>query len=248
MNIPHVIAHRGDSDARPENTLAAFAAALEAGADLIELDVQLTRDRYPVVIHDPTVDRTTSGRGAVGELSLAELRVLSAGYPARFGGAFADERIPTLLEVLAFLHERARVVIEIKHESGGGPLDDGVEAHTLAAVHRTATQGDVALLSFDTRILARCRTLDPQVPRGHLFLRATDEQVLACSASAGASFILPEKGMLSPSLVTSARAAGLRVGTWLVDDPEELADLRRYELFGIGTNRPGVMLEALAGG
>lgn len=248
MSTPRVIAHRGDSDARPENTLAAFAAALEAGADLIELDVQLTRDRQAVVIHDPTVDRTTSGRGPVAELSLAELRTLSAGYPDRFGTAFAGERVPTLLEALAFLHERARVVIEIKHESAGGAIEDGVEAQTLAAVHRTGTQADVALLSFDTGILGRCRTLDAQVPRGHLFFRASDEQVLASSAAVGASFILPEKGMLSPSLVTSARAAGLRVGTWLVDDPEELPALLRYELFGIGTNRPGALLEALAGG
>jgi glycerophosphoryl diester phosphodiesterase len=248
MTPPRVIAHRGDSAARPENTLAAFAAALEAGADVIELDVQLTRDRHAVVIHDPTLERTTSGRGAVADLSLAELRTLSAGYPERFGAAFADQRVPTLLEALAFLHERARVVIEIKHESAGGPLEEGVEAQTLAAVHRTGTQADVALLSFDTGILTRCRALDPQVPRGHLFFRASDEQVLTSAAAIGASFILPEKGMLTPSLVTRARAAGLRVGTWLVDDPEELPALRRYDLFGIGTNRPGVMLEALGAG
>jgi glycerophosphoryl diester phosphodiesterase len=76
------------------------------GAALVEFDVQLTRDGHVVVIHDPTVDRTTNGRGRVGDLSLAELRTLSAGYPERFGSSYSGERIPTLAEVLAFLNGR----------------------------------------------------------------------------------------------------------------------------------------------
>jgi glycerophosphoryl diester phosphodiesterase len=92
---PLVIAHRGDSFARPENTLLSFASALEAGAALVEFDVQLTRDQQVVVIHDPTVERTTDGRGAVKDLTLAEIRRLSAGYPQRFGDAHRGERVPT---------------------------------------------------------------------------------------------------------------------------------------------------------
>ena len=91
-----VIAHRGDSAHRPENTLAAIAGALELGVSAVEIDVQLTRDGRVVVMHDPTLDRTTSGRGDVRQLSLAEIRALSAGYPSRFGTAYQGEHVPTL--------------------------------------------------------------------------------------------------------------------------------------------------------
>src|SRR5205814_5269304 len=97
---PLVIAHRGDSAHRPENTMASFASALEVGADLVELDVQLTRDGAVVVIHDATLERTTSGRGDVREMALREVRAVSAGFPSRFGAAYAGERVPVLAEVL----------------------------------------------------------------------------------------------------------------------------------------------------
>jgi glycerophosphoryl diester phosphodiesterase len=86
---PLVIAHRGDSAHRPENTLASFASALEVGADLVEFDVQLTRDGAVVVLHDPSLERTTTGRGDVRAMTLVELRAVSAGYPSRFGPAYA---------------------------------------------------------------------------------------------------------------------------------------------------------------
>jgi len=102
-----VIAHRGDSAHRPENTLAAIAGALELGVSAVEIDVQLTRDGRVVVMHDPTLDRTTSGRGEVRQLSLAEIRALSAGYPSRFGTAYQGEHVPTLAEVLTLVRDRA---------------------------------------------------------------------------------------------------------------------------------------------
>lgn len=249
MGTPRIIAHRGDSAAHPENTLAAFAAALEVGAELVELDVQLTRDGHVVVIHDPTVERTTNGRGAVGELTLVELRALSAGYPAVFGDAFSGERVPTLAEALHFLRGRARTVIEIKRESAAGPhadADDGIEALTLAEVHRAGVQREVALVSFGTEVLLRCRRLDPQVPRGHLFHRVSADELLAAAAAVQADIVLPEKGLLDAGLCARIRAAGLHVATWLVDDPAELPALLEYDLFGIGTNHPGRLLEALS--
>src|SRR5262249_45661174 len=133
---PLIIAHRGDSSHRPENTLAAFVGALEVGADLVELDVQLTADGHIVVIHDVTVDRTTDGRGDVRRMSLPEIRALSAGYGAVFGAAYAGERVPTLAEALGLLRGRARVMIEIKGESVGADDEDGIESRTIAEVRR----------------------------------------------------------------------------------------------------------------
>lgn len=241
---PLIIAHRGDSAHRPENTLAAFASALEAGADIVEMDVQLTGDGQLAVIHDPSVDRTTDGKGRVGEMTLAELRRLSAGYPARFGGAHAGERVPSLGEALAFLKGRARALIEIKKESVGDDDKGGVEALVVEEVRRQGMERDVVLISFDTRALRRCRRHAPELRRGHLFHGAEVASLLGRAREADCDLVLPEKGMLSEELLAAAREARLTVATWVVDDPEELRALARYELFAVGTNRPGELIEA----
>ena len=103
-----VIAHRGASGHAPENTLAAFRKAVSLGAPFIETDLQLSRDARFVAIHDATVDRTTGGRGAVHDLTLAELRRLDAG--SWFGSEYAGERLPTLDEILEFAKDRKSVV------------------------------------------------------------------------------------------------------------------------------------------
>lgn len=243
---PLVIAHRGDSAHRPENTLASFASALEAGAQLVELDVQATRDGVPVVLHDPTLDRTTTGRGPVREKSLVEVRALSAGYPARFGDAYAGERVPTLAEALAFLRGRARVMVEIKGESVGDDAEAGIEARTVAEVRKAGMVGEVAFLSFDRRALLRCREQAPEIPRGHLFYRAAVDEVLRGVREAACDIVMPEKGMLADELCARVKQEGRKLGTWVVDDPEELRALERFGLYGVATNRPGVLLEALA--
>jgi glycerophosphoryl diester phosphodiesterase len=244
--IPLVIAHRGDSAHRPENTLASFQSALEVGAALVEFDVQLTRDGHVVVIHDPTVDRTTNGCGLVSEMSLVELRALSAGYPDRFGSSYSGERIPTLAEVLAFLRGRVRAMVEIKGDSVSDDAVGGVEARTIEEVRRQGMSAELALVSFDTRALRRCRDLAPEIVRGHLFGQPGLEQAVAACQEVGAQVMMPEKTLLSEEARDRARSAGLKLATWVVDDPEELEPLRRFELYGLASNRPGVMLEALA--
>jgi glycerophosphoryl diester phosphodiesterase len=245
---PLIIAHRGDSAQRPENTLASFASALEVGAELVECDVQLTRDGQVVVIHDPTLDRTTTGRGRVGELTLPEIRAFSAGYPERFGRAYAGERVPTLAETLGLLRERARIMIEIKTESVLEAEADGIEARAIGEVRKAGMARDVAFLSFDRRALLRCRKLAPEMPRGHLFLRASAEEMIAGAREADCDIVMPEKGMLKDELGQGVRAAGLKLATWVVDEPEELRALARFDLYGVGSNRPGLLLEALADG
>jgi glycerophosphoryl diester phosphodiesterase len=215
------------------------------GAALVEFDVQLTRDGHVVVIHDATVDRTTNGQGRVGEMSLVELRALSAGYPERFGSAYAGERIPTLAEVLAFLRGRVRAMVEIKSDSVNEDALGGIEARTIEEVRRQGMSDDLALVSFDTRALRRCRDLAPEIVRGHLFDHGLQEAV-AAAVEVGAQVVMPEKGMLSVELRDHTKAAGLKLATWVVDDPDELESLRRFELYGLASNRPGVLLEALA--
>lgn len=244
---PLIIAHRGDSAHRPENTLASFASALELGAELVELDVQLTSDGHVVVLHDPTLDRTTDGSGDVRGLTLAELRRLSAGYPGRFGASYAGERVPTLAEVLALLRGRGRAMIEIKRDSVGADPLAGIEARTLEEVRRAGMEDDVALISFDRRALLRCREQAPGITRGHIFFRASIDELLEGARAVASTLVMPEKGLLSDALCDRAREAGLKLVTWVVDDAEELRSFERFGLFGVGTNRPGVLIEALAG-
>jgi glycerophosphoryl diester phosphodiesterase len=242
---PLIIAHRGDSAHVPENTLAALAAALEVGADLVEFDVQLTKDGQVVVIHDATVDRTTTGRGRVRNLTLAEIRAFSAGYASRFGDAHRGERVPTLAEALALLKDRARVLVEIKADSVTDDAEAGIEARTIAEVRKAGVEKDVALLSFSRRALLRCRKLAPEIVRGHLFQRAEPGEVLAGAREVASELVMPEKRMLSDELRDRGREAGLKLATWVVDDPEELRGLARFDLYGVASNRPGPMLDAI---
>jgi glycerophosphoryl diester phosphodiesterase len=242
---PLIIAHRGDSAHRPENTLAAFAGALEVGADLVEFDVQLTRDGQVVVIHDPTVDRTTDGHGRVAEMTLAQIRALSAGYPSRFGATHRGERVPALGEALALLKDRARVMVEIKPDAVTDDAEGGVEARTIADVRKAGMEKDVALLSFSRRALLRCRKLAPEIVRGHLFQRAEPGEVLAGARDVASELVMPEKRMLTDELRDRGREAGQKVATWVVDDPEELLRLARFDLYGVASNRPGVLLDAI---
>ncbi len=248
MAAPLVIAHRGDSAHRPENTLAAMAGALELGVSAVELDVQLTRDGHAVVIHDPTLERTTTGRGEVRGLTLAEVRAVSAGYPSRFGAEWIGERVPTLAEALALLRDRARALIEIKTESVTDDATGGVEALVAAEIRRADMAAKVALISFDQRAIVRLRRLAPEMTRGRIFGRTTADEVLRDAAEAGCELVMPHKGQLGDALVARVRAASLKLATWVVDDPEELRALARYELYGIGTNCPGVLLDAIAEG
>ncbi len=248
MNAPLVIAHRGDSERRPENTLLAFESAVAVGAELVELDVQLSSDDQVVVIHDDRVDRTTNGEGAISEMTLGEIRGLSAGYPSRFGSAYEGERVPTLGEALQLLRGRARVMIEIKRATPDGAGGPGIEARVVEEIRRHDASDGVALISFDPAALKRVLALAPEVTRGQLFQGGQPEAVVQGALDCGASVVIAEKGMLSDALRDRAREADLRLGGWLIDDPAELPALRRFELFGIGTNRPAALLSALAGG
>ena len=242
---PLIIAHRGDSAHRPENSIASFKRAIEVGADLIELDVQLSKDGKAVVIHDGTVDRTTDGKGKVAELTLLELKRLSAGFPSKFGKEYASERVPSLAEVLALARGKARVMIEIKKESVAASEEDGIEAAVVADVQKAGMAADVAVISFERRALVRCARLAPEMLRGPLFTRTGSDEVLSGAKEVDAGFVMPEKSMLSDALAEAVHGAGIKIATWVVDEPTELRSLLKFDLYGVGTNCPGDLLDAI---
>jgi len=246
-----VIAHRGNSSAAPENTLASFESAIAAGATMVECDVQMTGDGHIVVIHDPTLDRTADRGGDVRSLSLAEVQAADVSYPKNFGAAFAPQRVPTLSELLAFLKGRARLMLEIKKESSLKESDD-FERRIAADIVRSGThfspdmETDIAVLSFSSLTLERMKALLPEVPRGHLFYREPMDAMFKAAEAVGSLFVMPEKGLISAALVAEARRHDLNVATWVCDDPDEFIKLSELGLLGIGTNRPAEMVRACA--
>lgn len=145
-----VAAHRGDSAHFPENTMAAFRAAIEVGVDMIETDVQLTRDGVPVLIHDKTVDRTTDGTGDVKDMTFAELRALNAGTEE------LPQQIPTLSELLELLQGTGVTLnLEVKeyHEEGNEARSRECVDKCVALIERYDMEEMMLFNSFDAPVL-----------------------------------------------------------------------------------------------
>lgn len=251
MATPLILGHRGASAYAPENTLAAFHLAHELGADGIELDVQLTRDKVPVIIHDDTVDRTTDGKGRVSEMTVAEIRRLDAGSwkSEEYGG----EPIPTLAQVFDSLRDWLRptgrlrpclVNVELKTER---VRTDGLERQVLNVIARFGVQDRVLLSSFSPLSLYRAKRINPRLRRGLLYdlslpiaLRGPWLRLLT-----GAKAMHPEHTMIDERYMKWAVGSKLQVNTWTVDDPTEARRLRDLGVSAIITNTPDVIREAL---
>jgi glycerophosphoryl diester phosphodiesterase len=239
---PLNIAHRGASREAPGNTLAAFRLAAQMGADAIELDVHLSADGVPVVIHDFSVDRTTNGTGKVSALTLGQMRqldVVSAFHPA-----FAGERIPSLAEVLQAVDERLLLNIELK---GLSYRDSGL-ARAVIGVVSAAAIGDRCLLSsFNPFLLRRAKQLAPEIPVGLLY---SPDLPLPLRRVWAGPFVKhearhPQHTMVDHHYLGWARRRGYRVNTWTVDDRAEMRRLIRLGVDGVITNRPDVLLGEL---
>lgn len=238
------IAHRGASAVAPENTLAAFEAARQLGADGIEFDVQLSADGIPVVIHDTSVDRTTDGRGLVRRLPLARLAELDAG--AHLGTAFAGQRIPTLEQVLeAYAGTGLLLNIELKSWRLGG---DGLADAVLALVAAAGCGGHTLISSFNPLLLRHAGRMAPHVATGLIYNRSMAplwrSGVIAAIALPQADH--PSHSLVNDSFLAKARRQGRRVNPWTVDEPQEMRRLVTLDVDGIITNRPGLLRDVIA--
>lgn len=239
-----MVAHRGASADEPENTVAAFEAAVAAGADAVELDVRLTADGVAVVLHDPDVASTTDGRGAVHTLTLAELKRLDAS-----GGRGPRQEIPTLAEVLEALRPHPAVVVDLEIKNiPGEPAFDSPQEEILRATLRTLEssgfEGPVLVSSFNWITIERCKELAPELGTGFLTIAAIDPRAaLVYARQSGHDFILPQSSALlsaGPTLVEEAHRDGVRVGTWTVDDPDDLATLFGWGVDAVASNLPAL--------
>ena len=239
---PQIFAHRGARRVAPENTLPAFAAALEMGADGIELDVHLSADGQLVVIHDFSVEKTTDGRGQVAQMSAAELRSLDAG--SHFSAAFAGTRIPTLVEVLDLVGDRCRINIEIKSND---PYARDASDAVAALISARSLYGQVIVSSFNPVTLIKLRHLDETIALGMLYDR--DLPVFLRRTWAGPPITPkaqhPHHGLVDAAYMEWARAIGSQVNTWTVNEPEEARRLAALGVDTLITDVPDVLLAAL---
>jgi glycerophosphoryl diester phosphodiesterase len=254
---PRVMAHRGASGEAPENTIPAFALAVEQDADILEMDVHLTSDGVVVVCHDPTVDRTTDGSGAIASMTFAELQQLDAGYrfTADGGKTFPYRgkgiRIPTLEEVLCTFP--------------GMPVNIEVKAHSRKLVEAT-----VALLAHYGRFADRSamlaafnddlmKLIRAAVPDGAYtsFSVTETRRFMMCAwlrvfgfRSPGLAFQVPVRKsvlrIVTPRFVRTAKRFGFEVHPWTIDDEREMHRLLDMGVDGLFTNYPARARKVLA--
>jgi glycerophosphoryl diester phosphodiesterase len=235
-------AHRGASQSAPENTLAAFELALQQGVDGVELDIRLCRSGEWVVIHDSRVNRTTNGRGFVRAKSLDDLRHLDAG--STFHPQFANERIPTLAEVLDWARGRALLNIEIKSLARA---HEYAERRLLDLLRRHGVSEQCLISSFNPIVLRRLARLDSGVPTGLLlnvtWVRRSAENALIRSMNIQTLHI--SRRLARPRYLKRLRRAGLGVFVWGANHPTELSRLVDFGVDGIITDAPQALKDIL---
>lgn len=231
MRTPWIIAHRGASGHAPENTFAAFERAVQLGAGFIETDLQLTRDARFVAIHDASLERTTNGRGAVRDHTLAELRQLDAGM--WFDRQYMDQRIPTLDEILEFASQQDVVFyLEIKYDSAWG-----MHHALVGALGKAENAARTIVISFDPATLASVRRLEPAIMIGLLVEDATGDPVKA-ALEVGARQLCPRADLVTPELVERAHRADLHVVAWTINDADKMRAAIDTGVDGIMTDLP----------
>lgn len=222
MTIPEIIAHRGASRERPENTLPAFLRAVELGADAVELDVHRTADGVVVVHHDPALP----GLGAIRSLTRAEL----AGHRVK------GEPIPTLDEVFAALGGRLRVYVELKGTD--------VAPAALECIARHAGGHGAAVHCFDHRLVAEARALAPEVARGVLEASYPVDPTGA-ARDVEARDLWRHRDFVDAALIRAAQAEGRRVVAWTVNDAELMRRLAGWGIDAICTDDVALAREVL---
>jgi glycerophosphoryl diester phosphodiesterase len=220
-----VTSHRGAGSLEPENTLRAIRRAIALGVDQIEIDVQLTKDGQLILMHDPTVDRTTNGSGKIAELTCAEIRQLDAG---------SGERIPTLDEALVLLNGKVILQIELKGV--------GTATSVVRAVEAARQEDQVVLTSFMHQELKDAHRLNPRLQLGALWGRLpVDVMQQTKQLAAEALHIWHE--FVDQHFVTEAHAQGLLVRAWNTSKEEDMRRLINLGVDAIGSDRPDVLLD-----
>jgi len=238
-----VMAHRGASAYYPENTMPAFKGALAMNAEIIELDVMMSKDGVPVVFHDVTLYSHTNGKGLVKDYTLAQLKELDAG--SWFREEFAGEQIPTLEEVLDFAAGQVALNIEIKTEAVTGNIEGGIVEKSLQLIKEYGMEDHVMFSSFDYLALEQLRRLDKEVSiallydRRQLGRKLPHELIKSFSADAFNCYFRE----LSQRWIDDIETYDIPLFVYTLDNSKKMRSLINSGVTGIFTNKPDLLAE-----
>ena len=235
------IAHRGFSGKYPENTKIAFTKAIELEADMIELDVTLSRDRVPVVIHDDTVDRTSDGKGKVRNLTLDKLRLLDFG--SWQSSKFSDQRISTLEEVLQQIKKsKIGLNIEIKSSAFEKKYSDFcIESQTLQLIQKYKLFNRIVISSFEPGVLMRLRELSAKVKLAYLIGTKYKELKLdpiSFVHQLKAVSLNMHNSLLETEIFEKATLEHIPVYVYTINTISEMREVNLLGVAGVFTNYP----------
>jgi len=228
---PYIVAHRGISAKAPENTIAAFRLAVETpGIDIIELDVRLSRDEEVIVLHDRTLQRTTTGNGAARNYTLAELKQFDAG--SWFHPRFSAERIPTLHEVFQTVQDTRWVDIEIKSDFLHREAPGFLERRVLETVKEVGVADRVMYSSFDHRQMANIKRMEPRAITGVIYnvYRDLGRLPSKLTGRVGASLFVCAKHELTRAMIRDAHEHGIPLCIYTLNS---VADVQKILSVGI---------------
>ena len=267
LDRPLVIAHRGASGLAPENTLAAFRLATQLGVDGVELDVHLSAEGVPVVIHDKRVNRTTNSRGSVSRCTVQEIRSLDAGtwFERRLArrprtramtrrltaSSFAGEPLPTLEEALAFFESTAfeRIYIELK---GTVASREFLLDRVLSLVRRSRLHRSVTLLSFDHAVIRRAKEINGAIRTAATFPASgrrlvSTRSIVRVAEDARVDEVALHFGLVTRRRVDALHERGIAVSVWTVNSKLAMRRVTACEVDSIMTNFPDRLREVLEG-
>ena len=227
------IAHRGAAGSRPELTRVAFERAIELGVDMIELDVQLTRDGKLVVLHDLVLGRTVPGSGSVRDYDLADLQRLDAG--SWFAAEYAGARVPSLDEVLDLTRGRVALNVEIKSPSGDW---EATAQALLVALEEKDCLETTLVSSFAMGALRAIRLAGETVRLAVLWHRGDAADAFGHAEALGAEALHPHHALVTPALIAAACQGDLRVNTWTVNEVSRMRELVDLGIDGIVSDYP----------
>ena len=227
-----VIAHRGFSGVAPENTLAAFQKAIDHQFEYYELDIHKTKDDSLVVIHDASVNRTSSNgmKGKIAEMTYEELSKVRVGYSDKFGDQFKEEKVPTLREALAMSKGKIKVCVEIKV--------NGVEQEMMDIINDLEMKNEVIIFSFYYQALEKVRALDKDIPILFLVGSANERSIDSAKAINAQAIGAGGGNPITKDYIDKAHKSGIEVWRWTVDDAKTMGELIEVGVDGIISNFP----------
>ena len=222
------IAHRGASGYEPENTLKSFAKAMTLKADMIELDVRVSKDGFVIVIHDKKVDRISNGKGKVNTLTLNEIKRLDTG---------SNQTITTLEEALKLVNGRTKINIDLKEDAA---VEHTVQLIEKFVAEKIFTYDDFLISAFKPSILLKIKRMDRKIDVCFNFV-TFPPFFLIMSKFMGLRYIKPQKRLVTPEFSYIAHKMGFLILPWTINNKEDVRKMRMCHVDGIVTDYPDIL-------